>query len=132
MCRNSALRVDASPSGTRFLAGYLLACSLCVGCADKIQLPSDLAGTYVTSDPAYADRYIGLSPDTIVLGLGSGKAENHPIEAVYRGREKSLTFYTVVYHTSSGDDRLTFYREQEGIVLRSRPTVHWLKGEPKP
>ena len=132
MCRNSALRVDTLPSGMRFLAGLLLACSLCVGCAEEIELPSNITGTYVSTDPAYADRYISLSPETIVLGLGSGKAENHPIEAVYLSREESLTYYTVVYQTPVGDDRLTFYRDPEGIVLRNRPNVHWIKGEPEP
>ena len=99
----------------------------------ELELPQEIAGTYVTSDALYAQRYFDLNASRITIGIGDGRRERHAIVAVYRDFDGGKTLYEVVYSTIDGRGQLRFYHDGHGpngrITLRHRPGIVWTKGE---
>jgi hypothetical protein len=105
---------------------------LLAACSKQTQLPEELVGTYTTSTPSYAGRYLELQPDQIVLGLGEAGASKHRIRSVKLDEEDGEQLYVVAYKGEGGTDYLRFFRDEEregAIVLANQTTVIWTRQE---
>lgn len=119
-------RRSLNMAGCLFLVLALLALA---ACRERIPMPEDMVGTWVTPDPRYQDRYLQLTHHGVALGTGRNEAQRHTIEAVYSSRDDGKTLYTVVYRTGYGEDSLALFREDDAIVFRNQPDVRWSKGD---
>ena len=112
--------------------GAILGCVLALlatGCAEEMTLPEELIGTYTTSDPRYADRYLEMTADEVVFGLGAAGSSRHLIKSVLREEDQEgKTLYTLAYAGDGGTDPLRFFYDEERkgeIVLRNQAAVTW-------
>ena len=135
MCPSAVDMKSVSSLATTVGAALVFLTLLLTACQSKIELPEELAGTYVTSDALYAERYFSLTKSQITMGIGDGRRERHAIQAVYREIEGGRMLYRVVYRTVEGRDQLRFYHDGAGsngrIILRNRPGIVWTRGESK-
>ncbi len=93
--------ITRSPRKTLAFA-LLFSVAACRRSADV--LPPALQGTWMTSTPAYSDRYLRLADRTIEFGLGGNGADLHGIRRV--DAEEMVDgsgLYTVQYLTDEGD-----------------------------
>ena len=105
-------------------------------------LPDELVGVWKTSNPKYADRYLGLTRATIIFGTGKGSIDVNFISNVedvnfISNVEKTLQdraiLYTVYFHRSEGEeDNVSFYYEpRNGGIIKFKNQTHiaWIKDE---
>jgi hypothetical protein len=120
---------------TRGLRPVLLALGISVllslsGCKERVPLPAQFEGTYVTSDDKYAGRYVSLTPSEVTIGVGDDREERHAIRAVYTKTEAGELVYEVVYRTDYGTDSLRFAEGRDGEISLNHPAeVRWVRGE---
>ena len=93
-------------------------------------MPPELIGTWVTSDPRYADRALIITATTISFYVGDAEVTTHPIRRVAVDHESRATVYELEYE--SGDEVLslvfTFIRMDGGIIrLANQEHMDWKK-----
>jgi HAMP domain-containing protein len=111
------------------------ACLACGGGKTTIEIPRGMSGTYVTSDPRYADRYFRLSDSELVLGLGEHGERRHAIRSVELDWKEQRALYTIEYLGEQDRERLRFFYERKGngqIYLENQPTIRWTKERQSP
>lgn len=98
--------------------------------ASSRDVPSELIGTWRTSDPNYADRFIEIDRGSVSFGTGQATLMNGFITKVATFREASRTIYTIFYANNgeTGQCSLYFSDEEENTIhLKNQPAIAWVK-----
>jgi hypothetical protein len=116
---------------TRIVAALAILVSL-IGCGPERTktAPDELIGIWRTTDPKYADRFLGLTRDTISFGTGGEGFYTRSIVAVEKIREDGNTLYTIFYVDAEGEYKFSFYYEPaSGGVIRykNQRAIAWTK-----
>ncbi len=114
----------------------LAALTALAGCnsPEITDLSNDLIGTWKTSEPRYADRFITLEKTRISFGTGGSDYTIHPISSV-EGREEpeqGRVLYTVYYPIEGEDQQFSFYYypANQTIQLKNQ-NFEWTRSEPE-
>jgi len=90
------------------------------GCQQNTSVPLHLIGTWKTSAPEYADRYIRIDEYYLVFGVGEGIDVTNYIQNINAKDNPNGTFYTIRYKDSEEEKwELKFlYSPVEGGIIR--------------
>jgi hypothetical protein len=113
---------------------FLLAFIFFVGCEREVIVPKHLVGEWKTAAPNYEDRYLKLSEQTVIFGIGEGQEVAHRIDKIKSEQRDSGTVYTFYYTDAEGQkDSLTVtYRPDSGGTLQIKNSVEiWGKAATK-
>jgi hypothetical protein len=94
-----------------------------MACQENIPLPQHLVGVWKTSAPQYEDRYLRITEDSLIYGIGEGEEVSHTIERINVKQENGETIYTFHYKDAEGEkcDLALIYNPVSGTVqLRNR------------
>lgn len=114
----------------------IVLCCAVAACArggEIVPLPEELEGRWQTDAAAYADRYLELSADTIVLGTGASTFETYGIDRVVRLVTEDGVLYTVHYRDEDAERYdIGFYFDPDDddgatLRLRNQPEMAWHK-----
>lgn len=114
----------------------IVACALLMtfwGCqpAKTTTLPENLVGVWRTSFSPYADRYIELTPDRMILGIGEGESTSYPIKQIVKVREEQNVLYHIYYTNLEGQEYVFsfYYDPADGgvMTLRNQKQVKWTR-----
>jgi hypothetical protein len=101
-----------------------------IGCERQVIVPQHLAGIWKTAAPNYADRYLKLSEQAVIFGIGEGQEVAHKIDKIKSEQRDSGTVYTFYYRDAEGQkDSLTVtYLPDSGGTLQIKNSVEiWVK-----
>jgi hypothetical protein len=116
----------------------LLMCALlpllsAVQCSKAKPVPDELIGTWVSSDPRYADRPMELRKETIIFEHGEGYFDFkvYAVVNVEKKIEEYDTLYIITYEIPDGlKYKLSFYYTEDAggtIRYKNQPEVVWTK-----
>ena len=111
----------------------ILAIALCLfGCgAPPVKtIPAELVGVWNTDAPKYAGRYFELKKDTVVFGMGEGKATTNTVLEVKATPQDTKMLYDISYLAKEGTpQKFSFYYEQPTttIQIKSQEKMNWKK-----
>jgi hypothetical protein len=100
-----------------------------VGCEREV-VPQHLMGTWTTSAPGYEDRYLKISAQTIIYGIGDGEEVSYTIDKIKSKQGNGGIEYTFYYKdVEGGKNSLTVtYRPDSGGTLQIKNSVEiWEK-----
>jgi hypothetical protein len=98
----------------------------------EVRVPSQLVGTWTTSDPQYANRSLEIGQESITFGTGPGTESTGFVEDVRFSAVDGKTLYTISYSSPDGPGRLSFYFGDDGgrtIRLRNQEQIVWKKSD---
>ena len=96
--------------------------------AASAELPEDMLGVWITSDPKYADRSFEIGRTELTLQVGKDSFVNHVIDRVELDERGGAELYTVHYLDDSGVEyELAFYYQTDEIRLKNQRTMMWRK-----
>jgi hypothetical protein len=94
-------------------------------------IPVNLTGKWTTSAPGYQDRFIELTKETLVYGLGEDKIDVYLISSIKKGLEGKNILYTINYKNTDGlkFTRSFYYDPVNGEAIRFKHQEHieWTK-----
>ena len=93
-------------------------------------MPANLIGKWTTSAPGYQDRFIELTKETIVYGIGGGKEDNYIITSVEKDLEGKNIVYTINFKNSEVKFTRSFHYHPENggtIQFKHQEHVTWHK-----
>jgi hypothetical protein len=94
-----------------------------MACQENIPLPQHLVGVWKTSAPQYEDRYLKITEDSLIYGIGEGEEVSHTVERINVKQENGETIYTFHYKDAEGekcDLALIYNPASETIQLKNR------------
>jgi hypothetical protein len=74
-----------------------------IGCQKNVPVPQHLIGVWKTSAPQYEDRYLKITEDSLIYGIGSGEEVSHTIEKINVEQKDGETTYTFHYKDIEGE-----------------------------
>lgn len=95
-----------------------------------LHVPSELIGTWKTTDLRYVDRYLEIDGHTIDFYTGQGTGTTGFIQKIDAVPQGSRTLYTIFYLQDGHDEQCSFYftsGKQETIYLQSQPAIPWTR-----
>jgi len=95
-----------------------------------LHVPSELIGTWKTTDVRYADRYLEIDSHTIDFYTGQGTGTTGFIQKIDTVPQGSRTLYTIFYLQDGHDEQCSFYFtsvKQETLYLLNQPGMRWTK-----
>jgi hypothetical protein len=93
-------------------------------------IPSNLIGKWTTSAPGYQGRFIELTKETIVYGIGGGKEDVYTISSLEEQAEGKNIIYTINFKNSEVKFTRSFYYHPEkgGIIqFKHQEQITWRK-----
>lgn len=112
-----------------FMVVLCLVLSFLAACSENTP-PSDLLGVWRTSDENFNDRYLEITPDSLIFGVGEGQTMVNAISAISSERESQGIRYTFHYLDQDGEKWTLslLYNSVDGgtIVIQNRDEV-WMK-----
>jgi hypothetical protein len=93
-------------------------------------IPINLMGKWTTSAPGYQDRFIELTKETLVYGLGGDKEDVYIISSLEKNLEGKNTVYTINFKNSEVKYTRSFYYHPEHggtIQFKHQEKVTWRK-----
>ncbi len=89
-------------------------------------IPVNLTGKWTTSAPGYQDRFIELTKETLVYGLGGGKIDVYLISSMERSLEGNNFLYTINYKNTNGLEftRSFYYHPENGGTIQFKHQEH--------
>lgn len=111
----------------------LLAVTAACGTAGEVvQMPPSMVGTWSTDDARYEGRFFEISPTTLVIGTGDGRATSYSVTALYLTQdEQGRDVHRVDYVDAGTTQSMAFYfsaTEPGGALrMRNQPTIVWRK-----
>jgi hypothetical protein len=103
------------------------------GCSvTNTTVPDNLVGVWNTKAPKYAGRYFELKKDTVIFGMGNGKATPSTVVKVTEKRDKERSLFEILYLVQEGkSEKFSFYYEPatSTIRIKSQEKMDWTKGE---
>ena len=103
------------------------------GCSSNDALPEYLIGTWTTSAPKYADRYLKFSEDFVTFGVGEGREESYYIRKIRTEQDAGGSLCTVYYEDPEKEEwTLTFvyYPNNGGTIKLNNSDDIWEKAGP--
>jgi len=110
----------------------LIGASIFVSCTEKkTNVPEPLIGKWTTSEPRYHDRFIEITKETLVYGLGGDKEDVYPISSITKDLRDDNILYTINFESKDGHKftRSFYYAPFDGgrIRLKHEENVAWRK-----
>jgi hypothetical protein len=110
----------------------LIGASIFVSCTEKkTDVPELLIGKWTTSEPRYHDRFIEITKETLVYGLGGDKEDVYPISGITKDLKGDNILYTISFESKDGHKftRSFYYAPCDGgrISLKHEENVAWHK-----
>ena len=94
-------------------------------------IPVNLTGKWTTSAPGYQDRFIELTKETLVYGLGGDKEDVYFISSIKESLEENNILFTISYKNTDGLEftRSFYYHpENEGAIqFKHQEHIKWTK-----
>ena len=94
-------------------------------------IPLDLIGKWTTSAPGYEDRFIEITKETIVYGLGGDKKDVYFISNLETNPERNKLLYTISFKNKDGLEftRSFYYDPENGgtIQFKHQEHIEWRK-----
>jgi hypothetical protein len=94
-------------------------------------IPVNLIGKWTTSAPGYQDRFIELTKETLVYGLGGDKKDVYFISSMEESLEENNILYTFNYKNTNGlkFTRSFYYHPENGgaIQFKHQEHIEWRK-----
>jgi hypothetical protein len=93
-------------------------------------IPINLMGKWTTSAPGYQDRFIELTKETLVYGLGGDKEDVYIISSLEKNLEGKNTVYTIDFKNSEVKFTRSFYYHPEHggtIQFKHQEQITWHK-----
>ena len=93
-------------------------------------IPVKLIGKWVTSAPGYEDRFIEITKETFVYGLGRDKIDAYMISGLERKQEEQNIVYTIKYKNTEVTFTRSFYYHPENdgtIQFKHQEHIEWCK-----
>jgi hypothetical protein len=93
-------------------------------------IPINLMGKWTTSAPGYQDRFIELTKETLVYGLGGDKEDVYIISSLEKNLEGKNTVYTINFKNSEVKFTRSFYYHPEHggtIQFKHQEQITWHK-----
>jgi hypothetical protein len=123
---------DTPKTRKKLIAGIILCCVfvLCHIWQKPLIVPRELIGTWKTTDPRYADRYLEIDGHTIDFYTGKGTGTTGFIQKIDAVSQGSRTLYTIFYVQDGQDEQCSFYvalERQDTIYLQNQPGIAWTK-----
>jgi hypothetical protein len=100
------------------------------GCEENIPVPEHLIGEWRTTSAQYEDRYLKITENSLIFGIGDGEAISHHVEGVNVGQENGETMYTIHYKDMEGErwSLILIYRDVSGGTIKLKnDKVVWEK-----
>jgi hypothetical protein len=98
---------------------------------EALELPEELYGEWVTTNPKYADRFFELNRTLITIGIGENDFDSYSISKIEKTDLKKGALYTVIYHESpNSESKFSFYYDpsNEGVIrLKNPQKIEWKK-----
>lgn len=73
------------------------------GCQKNIPPPQHLIGVWKTSAPQYEDRYLKITENSLIYGIGNNEEVSHTIEKIHMKQENGETIYIIHYRDIEGE-----------------------------
>ena len=93
-------------------------------------IPVNLIGKWVTSAPGYEDRFIEITKETFVYGLGGDKKDVYIISTLEQDQEGQNIVYTINYKNKEVTFTRSFYYHPENggtIQFKHQKHIEWCK-----
>ena len=94
-------------------------------------IPENLIGEWTTSAPGYEDRFIEITKETIVYGLGGDKKDVYFISNLETNPERNKLLYTISFKNKDGLEftRSFYYDPENGgtIQFKHQEHIEWRK-----
>ena len=93
-------------------------------------IPANLMGKWTTLSPGYQDRFIELTKETIVYGIGGGKEDTYIITSLEKNLEGKNIIYTINFKNSEVKFAKSFYYYPEdggSIQFKHQEHIAWRK-----
>ena len=94
-------------------------------------IPENLIGKWVTTEPGYLDRFIEITKETIVYGLGGDKKDVYFISNLETNPERNKLLYTISFKNKDGLEftRSFYYDPENGgtIQFKHQEHIEWRK-----
>ena len=135
-CRNEAHQHDSYRRA--YKTGITLS-TVCVflsilfffaGCQENVPVPQHLIGVWKTSAPQYEDRYLKITENSLIYGIGSGEEVAHSIEKIDVEQKDGETTYTFHYKDIEGEKwslTLIYSPVSGGIIKLKNKNDIWYK-----
>jgi len=93
------------------------------------EVPQELQGLWVTSDPAYRDRSLEISQVTITFGTGNATESTGFIQKCEVSAGDPETAYTILYSGDDGEAKLslTYNVVTKELHLKNQRSIAWHK-----
>jgi hypothetical protein len=78
----------------------LLSLIILAGCKGEVVVPQHLIGVWETPAPRYASRYMKITGNTLIYGIGDGQEIAHEIKKIDTEQAGGGTLYTFYYKDS--------------------------------
>jgi hypothetical protein len=110
----------------------VVAAILTLSCSKKHRgIPEDLIGKWITSAPGYEDRFIEITKETVVYGLGGDKKDVYFISNLETNPEGNKLLYTINFKNKDGlaFTRSFYYDPENGgtIQFKHQKHIEWRK-----
>ena len=94
-------------------------------------IPENLIGKWTTSAPGYEDRFIEITKETFVYGLGGDKIDVYFISNLETNPEGNKLLYTISFKNKDGLEftRSFYYDSENGgaIKFKHQEHIEWRK-----
>ena len=88
-------------------------------------IPENLIGQWTTSAPGYQDRFIELTKETLVYGLGGDKEDVYTISSLEKNKEGKNIVYTINFkNTEVKFSRSFYYHPEQGGTIQFKHQEH--------
>lgn len=114
-------------------AGVVLALALLVYVFFKprhVHMPTELVGTWVTSNDAYADRSLEIGQESITFGTGPGSETTGFVEDIQSTPADGKVLYTISYSSDGAPGTISLYYatdDGETVRLKNQELIVWKK-----
>ncbi|MBW2266666.1 MAG: hypothetical protein JRF28_11010 [Deltaproteobacteria bacterium] len=99
--------------------------------SENLFVPDEMAGRWASDSPKYKDRYLELSPVSVVYGTGVDTIDVNFVQSIEKQFEGGKTVYTIHYKSSTGEEgKISFFCNLSNngeIRLKGQKEMTWKK-----
>ena len=97
---------------------------------ENMDVPEELIGKWTTSSPGYEDRFVEITKETFVYGLGGNKKDIYIISKLEKDQEGKHIVYTIKYNSKDVKFTRSFYYDPGNggtIQFKHQEHIKWRK-----
>jgi hypothetical protein len=101
-------------------------------CTKETMPPHFLLGVWETDDPRFQDRYLKITREKLIFGLGEGRTAEHLIDQIKRKKVEEGFFFTIYYKDIWGKkwtQSMTYDPAGGGTIQLKNRSEIWKKAE---